>query len=378
MTVRTGAISVALLLVAGAAGPFAQRPTPPSVVELLDAFNGGNLSVAHEVSSASLDTIARDFERLGAIWITSEGAAAIERRRLAATTLALELARPLAQTPAWGIGRRLVSWGCAQWRAAPKQGDRDSERRWLLASVALLEVAEDYPFLTGWGAIPLTMNATFTGDEMNEGHLAHATARFPDEPRFAMAAVVVAENRAWTVGSSEVEPIARSGFIAGMVDSSSAKGPEAQPLKKIADQLVELSKYPSLLGEVHVRYGLLSLRFRDPAAALTHFRQVEESTTDPYWRYLGRLLTGYTYERQKQTDASIAAYRSALELVPRAQSGVARLAGVLFNANRRDEAAALAEDFFKSGPPADPWRSYRQGDGRLIVLYLAQLRETLR
>jgi len=376
MTVRIASVCVAVL--AAVAQPV-QKPAPaPSVVDLLDTFNGGNLSVAHEVPPAAVETIARDLERLGAVWITSEGGAAIERRRLAATTLALELARPLVQTPAWGIGRRLVSWGCAQWRAAPAQGDRDAERRWLLASVALLEAAEDYPFLTGWGAIPLAMSATFTGDEMNEGHLAHATALFPDEPRFAMAAVVVAENRAWAIGSSEMAPIARSAFISGMLDSASAKGLEAQPLKKIAEQLVELAKYPSLLGEVHVRYGLLSLRFRDPAAALAHFRQVEETTTDPYWRYLGRLLTGYTYERQKQIDASIAAYRAALELVPRAQSGVARLAGVLFNANRRDEAAALAEDFLKSGPPADPWRSYRQGDGRLIVLYMAQLREALR
>jgi len=376
MFARIAAACVALLTVAGLS---AQRPgTPPSIVELLDAFNGGNLSVAREVPSASLDAVARDFERLGAVWITSEGAAAIERRRLAATTLALELSRPLVQRPAWGIGRRLVSWGCAQWRAAPSQGDREAERRWLLASVALLEAAEDYPFLTGWGANSPAMSATFTGDEMNEGHLAHATTRFPDEPRFAMAAVVVAENRAWTVGASEVEPIAKSGFINGMLNTASAKGAEAQPLKDIANRLVELSKYPPLLGEIHVRYGLLSLRFRDSAAALAHFRQVEETTTDPYWRYLGRLLSGYALERQGQNEASIAAYRSALELVPRAQSAVSRLAGVLFKANRRDEAAALAENFFANGPPADPWRSYRQGDGRLIVLYMAQLRESLR
>jgi len=376
MSARVAAACVALLAVAGLS---AQRPgTPPSVVELLDAFNGGNLSAAREVPSGSVDVLARDLERLGAVWITSEGAAAIERRRLAATTLALELSRPLAQTPAWGIGRRLVAWGCAQWRAAPTQGDREAERRWLLASVALLEVAEDFPFLTGWGANPPAMTASFTGDEMNVGHIAHATSRFPDEPRFGLAAVVVAENRSWTIGSGEVEPIARSGFISGMLGSASAKGADAQPLKDIANRLVELSKYPSLLGEVHVRYGLVSLRFRDPSAALTHFRQVEEATTDQYWRYLGRLLTGYALERQGQTDASIAAYRSALELVPRAQSGVSRLAGVLFKANRRDEAAALAEDFFRSGPPADPWRSYRQGDGRLIVLYMAQLREALR
>ena len=58
------------------------------------------------------------------------------------------------------------------------------QRLWLLASVSLLHGARDAVLLVGEQTDPQAYSST-------HGHAFHALRRFPDEPRFALAPVIV-------------------------------------------------------------------------------------------------------------------------------------------------------------------------------------------
>ncbi len=124
--------------------------------------------------------------------------------------------------------------------------------------------------------------------------------------------------------------------------------------------------------------GYIQLRLGQRDLALQQFRQLD-STSDATLKYLGRLFSGWTLARESRVDDAVAAYRAALEVVPRARAATTLLTFVLVMNHRLAEAEAVAgARLSASEVPDDPWRDYPLGDYRAYLGLIDRLREAIR
>jgi tetratricopeptide (TPR) repeat protein len=374
--------------------PKIQVPTR-SIYEYFDKYAGGDVTAVREFARTANEKQVKTIEDQGARWINANPTAH-QRRRLAAAAFVLEVAREWQGTQNWFLGRRLISWACHEFsstKAPPERG----EQLWYLASVALVGGAEDWWFLIGRSTFA---DAKKTGkaaidDELFRGHLAHALARFPNDPRFALASAVSIESLSWEVGGLGRDPNQR-GIIAGQIapealgrtvldwDESSAAakaakrgvtaGPGVPEVQRVAMRYASLASQPPVAAEANIRAGLVSYRIANNEQALGHLLQVPRLTEDPFLVHLSRLIEGVVRERQGRDDDAVAAYRAALQAVPRAQTASTMLAARLIKMGRLTEAAQVAEEFFSGPTVVDPWRLYRLGDFRSWPSLMEQLR----
>ena len=379
----------------------------PSASNLLNKYADRHFEVVTSVEKLSKDDwpgFVRNFEKDASKWIVEAGVDAAPHRRFIAAALGLDLARRTVETENWYAGRDLVSWGCAQLRLDPQP--LPAERWWHLAAVALYEGAGDRAPLVGTGrpawAVPLASlpgSASDSSSDVVVGHLSHAEARFPDEPRFLLAEAVVEESRVWDVGSFRTttdEAAMGVGILPGQITASyvaavtvlaqsggfAANGAlveidRIRSLAALSKRFEELSKHLAILPDVDLRYGFIALRFADSEAALSHFHRVESTSQDRDLVYLARLFSGMAYERTQHVDEAIAAYRSALASAPRAESAEARLTALLARSGQPADAGIEADGFLSAAPAPDPWRLYRAGDYRLLDTYLDHLRAAI-
>jgi predicted Zn-dependent protease len=113
--------------------------------------------------------------------------------------------------------------------------------------------------------------------------------------------------------------------------------------------------------------------------ALALFRRAESLTRDPWVIYLSRYLSGWALEAKNHPVEAERAYRSALAVLPRAQSVSVSLGSLLFRQGRRSEGSALVERMIAADPmPPDPWREYAAADYRFWPELLARLRAEIR
>jgi tetratricopeptide (TPR) repeat protein len=369
-----------------------------SIYEYLDKYAGGDAGLPQEFARTSGEKQVKAMEDHAGRWINANPTAH-ERRRLAASAFALEVAREWQGTPNWNLGRRLISWACHEFgsrKAPPERG----EQLWYLASVALIGGAEDWWFLIGRSAFA---DAKKSGkapvdDELYRGHLAHAFARFPNDPRFALAKSVSIESLSWEVGGLGRDPNQR-GIIAGEItaealaritndwdDSGTAiqrtqkaksgqtTGPGIYEVRQVAQQYATLANEATVAAEARIRAGLVSYRIANNEQAIGHLTLVSQLTTDPFLVHLSRLIEGVVRERQGRDEDAVAAYRAALEAVPRAQTASTMLTARLIKMGRLADAAKVAEEFFAGPPVMDPWRQYRLGDFRSWPALMKELR----
>jgi tetratricopeptide (TPR) repeat protein len=380
-----------------------QPRQPVGLGVLLASYADGDVGAALTFAT-QLDKVRalRSFDDQARRWIDADRAGAASRR-LTAATFVLDVARHWVRDDDWQYARPLIAWGCAQLRVAPTPAP--AERLWHLAAVAIAEGADDWPFLAGrvrsqGRPVPAGRNPLET--EMAQGHLSHAVARFPGEPRLALAESVLAENRTWEVGGFGRDLNLRGSISVGEIDSdyvgrlrsgnvvaedgSNRTIPNVAriaqshlsrvgELHELRARYQALTRQPALAAEAHLRLALVTFRLAERDEALRHLQTAQELARDPHIVYLVHLFTGAIRDRQGLDEQAIDAYRSALNIVPRAQSATSLLVARLFAVGRQAEAAVLADAFFAGGdPPVDPWRLYRFGDFRLLPGYLAQLR----
>lgn len=299
-------------------------------------------------------------------WVAAVPEAQRPARRLAAATFALEAARA-ADSVDWKWVRRLkaqaedsegadrifwkappllIEWGCALLRQ--HGSPTPQERTWHLAAIAVAHRAGDFEFLIGspWDA---RMNPP---DEIS--HLDHASQRFPDEPRFALAAAIAVEWRTW--------PAPRyGGWLRQQAEAMS--------------RLKGLTRDEAVGAEAMLRLGALHARLMRTNDALTALAAVETMTRERYLIYLARYFKGALLERRGYGKDAEAAYRAALDVIPQAQSATLALAALLSIQDRRAEAAALIEAQLATEPqPIDPWRQYGTADDRFWPELAARLR----
>jgi hypothetical protein len=315
---------------------------------------------------------------------------------VAVASFVLEVAREWQGTPNWHLGRRLISWACHEFSSTKTPPER-GEQLWYLASVALVGGAEDWWFLIGRSAFA---DAKKSGkqpvdDELFRGHLAHAAARFPDDPRFALATAVSIESLSWEVGGLGRDPNQR-GMIAGeiapdllartnsdwddsglsltKVKRGQTTGPGITQVLQVAQRYASLVNEPPIAAEASIRAGVMSFRTANNEKAIGHLSRVSQLTEEPFLVHLSRLIEGVVRERQGRDEDAVAAYRAALQVVPRAQTASTMLTARLIKMGKLADAAKVAEEFFSGPPVVDPWRLYRLGDFRSWPSLMKQLR----
>lgn len=402
-------LTVSGMFIASGVRPQAQQQggsvdVPLSVI--LDWYLQGRLTVGSTIDAGHPGGIVGALERGGERWIATGDPGQRSRRRLAAATFALEIGHGLPENDRLALARRLVLWGANLFRSTPEIDP--GERLWAIASVGLLEGYDDWTFLNGprKAKPPSATGRVDVWNVLDRGYVAQVRARFPDDPRLALAAVVAGENISWMVGSFGRDAGMFDGFISGeltpeylaaldrgdliLPDGSRWTGGDAQragrmhaarveELRALVRQLETLTNDTEVAAEAHLRLGLLALRFVDRDRALSEFALAATSTSDLTLRYLSKFFTALARERQGRDADAADAYADALSIVPGVQSGTVRLSRVLFKLGRHDEAGAVADRFFGvPSDPLDPCLTYRTGDARVWPADLERLKEAWR
>jgi hypothetical protein len=324
-------------------------------------------AVAQLQKANELQRLLREFRGAADSWITSAAPPESQYRRATAAVLFLEAGRVAIESPiAYGEWRKHVEHYCDVVRN--RAFSQPFERRWLLASVALLHGARDAVLLAGEQTDPQAYSST-------HGHASHALRRFPDEPRFALAPVIVRRevnlvaNRPGTPPRFLVPQLARLPDF-GLVDVSEKK------LAATIGDLTRLAADPVVGPEARLRLGILLFHLdRLPESDVN--LQAASQSTDPFVMYLARLTTGLVLDASGHETEAGEALRAAVDAWPNAQSGVMALAARLFRSGAREEAAALMDRLAATSDASDPWREYSFGDLRFWPRYQAELRGML-
>lgn len=351
---------------------------------VLDQYVTGNAErVVAELtrSSESVSAFSRDLKSTAPGWITVRGPNEVRKRELAVATLALEAARWLKPAPfgsfpmgrddpTWQSRADLLEWACALLRS--HEPALPAERSWQLASLALIEGA------------PRLFNAASNLEAFGKRQVAHARARFPDEPRIRLAEAIIDLESTGTLGyplndnkARFIEVVEQSG--APSVPGTFGERDVRKHVQLAVAELAALLRDRHVGAEAELRIGATEVELSEPEPALGHLSETLELTTDPFLCYHARFFRAAAYTTLTRTQEAEADYRAALNLAPRAQSATVGLAWLFAVTNRPNDASALVSETLASGAvPSDPYASFRSGDLRLWATYVEDLRAAIR
>jgi tetratricopeptide (TPR) repeat protein len=348
-------------------------PRGPSTREALDQYLKGD----HQAALANPPTLGRfnyeDAER----WVASGGAAATERRRLAAALFALEYGsvRQGHLTP-------LVTWSRGVLSRLPPG---PTEALWLRASIALAAGLNRWIFLVEGVSTPI--GAAKLG-QPGLGHIRFARTRFPDDPYLQMADALGAEVSA-TRQLDRLSPPPRQSstewdLIAG--ERLEVGGPRlaarTAAIERAAGIYERLVSHEGVAAEANLRLGYMKLLQGQSDTALAHFDKLPSLTENAALRYLGHLYSGWVLATFGRTEEAVTAYRNALKFAPRAQSATSLLVALLLRNDRMSEAEEAAEEFLlRQKASIDPWRIHYVdfvGESSEYPRLIRRLREALR
>jgi tetratricopeptide (TPR) repeat protein len=294
-------------------------------------------------------------------WI--DAADPVARRRAVAAAVALELAAPSYPLPG-GSNEQWVNWTqdvlpLVYW-AREVLGEslrvHPAERPWYLAAIASLQ-----------GMLQ------FRGDMRNrrdsERLRDQAISRIPGEPRYRLAEALGTEQlfELRRVGAQAVRAAFERAISTGDADVAAEVN------------LRDVSRY--LDANEHTSEALGPITDPERRARASHSlaltTSIERATTDPFIVYLSRFFRARIYDRLDRRPEAEAAYRSALEVYPQAQSASMALATLLFIRGEESEAQRLVENVLASPGAEDPWRLYFLQDYRRLPMYIDQMRAAL-
>ena len=298
-------------------------PAAP-VSDSLDRYASAPAETVRSVTAAqSLSALNSALRRDGTEWMLAKGAAEANRRRLIAATFALDVAGAGMDSEP-GLVAPLIEWGCEQIR---RRMPSDAERVWHVAALALLE---------GTGSLQVV-----------ETHLAHASARFREDPAWERARLWLADSRTLDIHPRQPLPAPRITF----------------PVE-LAARYESLAATPEFAGDAWLRIGFLHFLAGQYAEARRDFTTGQlADTSNTRTRYLTQLFIGWIFEREGKHTQAITAFRAAMAAEPAGRTAAAWLATRYAIAGRADEAemvAARSLDGDTAGP--DPWRTFYRGD----------------
>lgn len=299
----------------------------------------------------------------------------------------LELATD-ARDATWPQAREAVEWVCQQFQRLPKGSA--IERRWHLAALALIEGAGDEWYLL-WKPAP----NTYVSRKIPYDHLAHIEERLGATPWTALARAIGHERETYperrqfdfdTTDSKmksayeEVRFARENGLVLGNLPVERVRQADEYErrlkMEAVATELSRLSGDPAVGPDARLRLGVLMTR-------LGRFSAARESLSsavgggDNYVRYIGQFYLAECAQRLGDLAGTEAILREALATVPRAQSGVLRLAGLLALTGRQVAATAMVQQGLSEPIANDPVKEYGTGTYHLFPLRLKELRNEL-
>jgi tetratricopeptide (TPR) repeat protein len=350
----------------------------------LDAYARGAfdkaLEAARRLPSDRLADLGLPILQAGRVWV-DRAPDERPRRALIAAAFALEMQSVRAERGGWTrsegeppcTGACVLEWACAllQSRGAPDA----LEQTWLLASVALAGGVRDWAFLQG----PLSQRT------QTRGHLVHAMARFPDEPRFRLARAVALAARLAVLPEMDAPREGQQTGPAPTADVMRLVGPgviimdgRAAQMEYARQQLTSLIADPAVGPEARMRLAYLDLRDRTYQDALARAREAGEAATDPDIKYAARYLAAQAAQALGDLTGAEALLTSALEVRPHSQSATLALAALRYRRGDAEPAYGLIETAFRERPTDDdPWRMFLYGDFARLPSLVAELRRQI-
>ena len=303
-----------------------RRTTPADVTALADLFDRGNAAAFQRALSDQRDlpNVLRGFRQSDSPWPD-------HRRRTAVFALELAVAglRSDNRDARDEAGRVLAEYHV---RVREPAGADEFECWWFVAEAAALE-------------------GTFIPENAMQ-FIPRALQRCPANGRLRLAHAMVSEQlwlRGRTVPGQDAEIVARYD---------------------------EAMKFPDIQVEARVRGARFLYALGQFDRALTLLDPLVVPPGDLEMRYCALLVRGQVLRASGRLDDAAAAYRSALEAWPGAQSARVALMTLQVSRGNRAEAAALAEAI-QTAPPDqyDPWWTYWLGNYRVYPAIVARLRE---
>lgn len=402
-------VGVLVTTLAGSLALSSGIPRPPQTdfTNALVLYERGQYieAVADLTRRGSLDDAFKQFDKTAPGWIAAAPASDRSRRALVAATVALEIARRSPTNEADGTltRARLIVRGGEVLQFADA-GDMRDERLWYLASLAGLETLGAWPIVAGVrGDVPTDDRSILTHWDLagKAGFLARVLTRFPDEPRFRLAAIEAKELQTIVSGSLrrwkleeeiptpemaealKARASGQSGPTLGAISGQFAANAVARfaALHDIQQQYAVLARDDSVSAEATLRLGYLHLGTQQWGDGLRELDAVLRLTTDPFLLYLSAVFTGFALEQTDRPDDAVRAYEHALAVVPHAWSASMLLSMRLFvrgNEGDQERAARLMRQLGPAPRSDDPLALYRLGDARLWAAEMLDLREALR
>ena len=303
-----------------------RRVVPPEVQALADTFDRGNYEAMQKalMQSSDLANIIRAFRMSDSPWPN-------EPKRTAVFALELALAGLRSDNGyARDEGGRLL--GEYHTRVRQPEGADAFECWWFLTEAAALE-----------GLFMPESAILF---------IPRALQRCPSNPRLHLAYAFVSEQQ-WLRG--------------GLTP--------AQELE-VAGRYEAAMKFPETEPEARVRAARFLYGLGQHERALQLLNSASRPSADPEIAYFSSLVRGQVLRALGRGEEAAAAFRSALEAWPGAQSARVALMTLLVNRGDHQGAAALAEAAqTASDNDFDPWWTYWLGDFRAYPTILEKLRE---
>lgn len=315
----------------------ATRPARAGVVfsldEIAEAYGAGNYADADAALEGHprLADLFRDLERSGSPWPGNP-------HREAAFVLELAHAGLHSQSrPVRDAAVQLL----------------DRERKLLRDPLGL--APDPYERYWFWAAIMVLDAANLQGAGLS--FVDSALARFPDEPRFVLARAFLSDQRR-------------------AFDTLSTTGPSLALVQNVAELYDKAIAHESTANEARLRKARLLHRAGFEVDSLALLDATYDDPQDLGLTYLRHLFRGQTLDGLGRHADATAEYRSAMALVPGAQSARVGLMAGLLRQGDRGSAEALAEGIQTAPADAmDPWWGYWLGDFRFYPDAIVRLRE---
>ena len=369
-----------VFLPAGSLEPVAAQARRIDLTTALGAYLDGRADEALAPVQRAIRDVARDLRQQlvfqGLTWVDAVPAER-SRRAFAAAAFALELERIRAEAGEWAAsgekdcaGRCVLEWACTL--LASRGAPDDGERIWMLASIALAGGVRDWTFLQ----VPFSARPDA---KLDVGHIHHALARFPGDPRFRLV-------RAFAFGSRNLITSERG--APGSTERPSGPivvGPaflnlnlqrsRTRATDYARQELEALFEDASVGAEARMWAGYLHWVAGDDREALALQRAAAAAATEPDVKYLTHFLAAQAAQALGDLPGAESHYRSALAARPHSQSATLGLTALLYARGEGREAYDLAAASRSNLPrDDDPWRMFLYGDFQKLPALVAELR----
>ena len=380
-----------------------------SIAALLDLYEQKDYDAVRDAAGRIEDheRFAREFVATADRWVQAKGQGSVQRRRLIASTIVLEVASAFVDEEdesravkadtdirrireaveqrqrQWISLRALIEWGCGSLRSsAPPTPE---EALWFLVSFELVQ-PRDPMFLYGPPAdtSPERLRETRNQYGPSLNHVSHGFSRFPDNKSFELL-TAEGHNGSWVWGEvanwvtrgdgvsprefKDLQGQARIFEVENNAGRFHDAPVDLRPvfrarfltvLSEIRRRIEPLAAFLETSARAHLDLGAIALVFKDPDGAIDHFGEVSTRADHAGLKFAGHFLQGWLHARAGRNAAAENGFRSAHALRPNAQSATVALAEILFTSGRRTEATALIDTSIASATetpglrPTDP------------------------